>query len=69
VLWLQASQTLLDLRCARRGSNQSLAWRKAAGTRVTNLASKLAIAGVRLVALDASRTQTTVWEDAEEALR
>lgn len=68
VLWLQAPETLLDLRCERRGSNQSPAWRKAAGTRVLNLASKLETAGVRLVAVDASVNRVKVLAAAEEAL-
>ena len=52
VVYLTATDTALDERCARRGSEQSSTWRKGAATRAARCAERCADAGIRVVTVD-----------------
>lgn len=52
VIYLSAPQEVLDERCERRGSTQSVSWRKGAGTRALRTAERCEEAGVRVVSVN-----------------
>jgi hypothetical protein len=53
----------LDRRCAERGSEQNIGWRRGAGTRAHRLSSELMMNGVTVYTVDADRAADDVLAD------
>lgn len=69
VVELVAPRSVLDERCARRGSEQSLSWREGAATRARNLSSDLLMHGVRVHTVEATGPTDDVLTDVQFLLK
>jgi hypothetical protein len=63
VIELVAPERTLDRRCAERGSEQNIGWRRGAGTRAHRLSSELMMNGVTVYTVDADRAADDVLAD------